>query len=428
MLKVNLFFALFLILGVVAWTIFSDFGGYTSRNAMIVARSTSVLSTIDGKITDVAVTVGSKVSPGTPLVAVDNDRLDRSRLSELLGKQAFLSSEIITTEARGAELSARIQRFDDKASAFLIWLKEDLQILRVKTSHELKAAEELHAVKTAEAEELAALLQASQISASLLDQAKSEVIIKQNETEVHRAELARIDLRMATIETAGALLSNGNTSYWEEVRDRMELELIENRRQISTMKATLAQVEDQLLVEHNRIENSSNEQHHAQFEGIINAVLTSKGERVIAGTNLVEVLDCANPIAIVSVPDHRFGDFQVGQKATIRPLDSDEIIIGAVQHVSSSALISRDTSITTSPDLLLGGNKVIVTFENRARESEATTLCDTARRAVVTIETETSVSDIQSKIVGFFGDTSQTDNSSWTSSLDFSRTAEAAHQ
>ncbi|MDH3659703.1 MAG: HlyD family efflux transporter periplasmic adaptor subunit [Alphaproteobacteria bacterium] len=417
MLKVNLSFALFLVLGVTGWVIFADLGGYTSRNAMIIARSTSVVSTIDGKIVDVAATVGAKVTRGSPLVTVENDRIDRSRLTELLSQQAFLDSEIMTSEARGAELSAKIERFDIKASAYLAWMSKDLQILRTKTLHELKAAEELRAVKTAEALQMAELLQSSQISASLLAQAESEAIIQQNEVLALEAELARVDLRVASVKSAGVLQENGNASYWEEVRDRMAMQLLENRRQIATMTASLAQLEEQISVERRRVGTTSAEQHTAKVDGIINAVLTSKGERVIAGANLVEVLDCAHPIAIVSVPDHRFGDFYIGQKATIRPLDSDERILGAVQHISSSALISRDTSIAASPDIQIGGNKVIVAFQNQERGPAATTLCDTARRAVVTIETDTLVSDVGRWLAARFDDVAWAGVPAWIAGL-----------
>ncbi|MGI9501122.1 MAG: hypothetical protein ACR2P3_13880, partial [Geminicoccaceae bacterium] len=123
--------------------------------------------------------------------------------------------------------------------------------------------------------------------------------------------------------------------------------------------------------------------------------------------------DCAHPIAIVSVPDHRFGDFYIGQKATIRPFDSDEEILGAVQHVSSSALISRDTSIAASPDLQLGGNKVIVAFQNRERGPAAATLCDTARRAAVTIEIDTTVSEVSRWLAEFFDDVASAGVPAW---------------
>jgi len=417
MLKINLTFALFLLLGITAWMIFADFGGYTSRNAMIIARSTSVVSTIDGRIVDVAAKVGATVSKGSPLVTVENDRIDRSRLTELLSQQAFLKSEMINAEARGAELDAKLERFDGKASAYLAWMSKDLQIVRTKTHHELKAAEELHAVKTAEVEQMALLLQSSQISASLLEQAKSEAIIQQNEVLALEAELARVDLRVASVKSVGVLQENGNASYWEEVRDHMEIQLLENRQQIATMTASVAQLEEQILVERRRVGTTSAEEHTAKVDGVINAVLTSKGERVIAGANLVEVLDCAHPIVIVSVPDHRFGEFYIGQKATIRPLDSDEQILGAVQHVSSSALISRDTSIATSPDLQLGGNKVIVAFQNQERSPAAASLCDTARRAVVTIETDTMVSGVGHWFGALFDDVAWTEVPAWIAAL-----------
>lgn len=261
------------------------------------------------------------------------------------------------------------------------------------------------------------LLQASQISASLLEQAESERIIKKNEALALEAELARIDLRLASVNSVGVLQENGNASYWEEARDRIDLQLLKNRQNIATMVATLTQLEEQTHAEQRRVGKASREQHKAPFDGVINAVLTSKGERVIAGTNLVEVLDCANPIAIVSVPEHRFGEFHAGQRAIINPLDSEERIVGAVQHISSSALISRDTSIATSPDLQLGGNKVIVAFENDDRRLAADMRCDTARRAIVTIETETLVNSVGGRIAVLLGDISWSGLQAWVASI-----------
>ena len=417
MSKINLTFALFLGLGLIAWIAFADYGGYTSRNAMIIARSTSVVSTIDGEVMDISATVGATVQRGSPLVIVQNDRIDQSRLTELLSQQAFLKREIMTTEAQGAELEAKTANFDAKASAFLTWMVDDLQIFRAKTAHKLEAAKALHAVKATEARQMAELLQASQISTSLLEQAESEKIIKKNEALALEAELARIDLRLASVKSVGVLQENGNASYWEEARDRMDLQLLKNRQNIATMTATLAQLEEQILVEQRRVGKASIEQHNAQFDGVINAVLTSKGERVIAGANLVEVLDCANPIAIVSVPEHRFGEFHAGQKAIINPLDSEERIVGAIQHISSSALISRDTSIATSPDFQLGGNKVIVAFKNHDRERAAGTPCDTARRAVVTIETETLVNSVSDRIATLLGGVSWAGLQAWVASI-----------
>ncbi len=398
MLKVNFLFGLFLLGGVAAWVIFADLGGYTSRSALIVARSTSVVSTIDGQVSDVLVTVGANVAEGAPLVTIRNDRIDRSRLTELRSQREFLKQEVITTVAQAAELDMMMKHYGDKASAYLDWLIQDLDILHSETSYRLKAAEDSYRAKAAEVEQTAKLVENSQISAVVLEQAELDAAIKRNKVEALRAELARVDLRISTVRSSDMLLENGSTSYWDETRNSLAIRLLENHQHTATMQASLAQIEDQVLVEEERVGNTFTEEHKAQFDGVINAVLTSPGERVIQGTNLLEVLDCANPIAIVAVPDHRFGDFYIGQKATIKPLDSEERIVGAVQHISSSALISRDTSIATSPDLQVGGNKIIVAFQNQEQNRSSTTTCDTARRAVVTIETETLLSDITAMV------------------------------
>ena len=410
MRKVNVIFAVLLALGLAVWLVLSDLGGYTSRSAMIMARSTSVVSTIDGEVAEVLATVGAKVSAGSLLVTIRNDRIDRNRQTELRSQQAFLEREIVTAEAQKAELGRMMQRFTDKASAYQAWMTKDLEILRKQTFHRLKAAEASRVAKAAEVERQSKLFEKSLVKISVLEQVKAEAAIAQNRMRALRAELARVELRAASIETAGALRENGNVSYWDEVGNTLEMRLLDQQRQIATMTARLTQVEDQILVEDQRLGRSVSEEHRAQFDGVINAVLTSEGERVIAGANLLEVLDCANPIAIVSVPEHRFGDFYIGQKATIHPLDSEEKISGAVQHISSGALISRDTSIAASPDLKLGGNKVIVAFENRPQTSGSAApsarSCDTARRAAVTIETDTLAGKIGRLVTRLLGSAS----------------------
>lgn len=406
MRKVHLLFATFFGLGLAVWLVFSDLGGYTSRNAMVMARSTSVVSTIDGEVADLVATVGSKVSAGSLLVTIRNDRIDRSHLTELRSEREFLKREIVTVERQNVELGEMKQSFVAKAFAYQTWITQDLEILRKQTFHRLAAAEETLAAKAAEVKRQAKLFQDSHISVVVLDKAKSEAAIERSQMEALQAELARIDLRIAATKSAGVLREDGDASYWDEVGNRLEMRLLDNRQRVATMTARLAQIEDQILVEDQRLEKTITEEHRAQFDGVINAVLTSEGERVIVGANLLEILDCANPIAIVSVPDHRLGDFFIGQKATIRPLDSEDAIVGAVQHISSDALISRDTSIAVSPDLNAGGNKITVAFQNRGNEPASAQSCDTARRAVVTIETDTLLGQLNGLFAKLFEDAS----------------------
>jgi len=409
MRKINVLFAVFVVLGLSAWLIASDWGGYTSRNAMIMTRSSSIVSTIDGEVVDVAVAVGSKVSAGSLLAIIQNDRIDRSRLTELRSRLEFLKSEVAVAEAQNVDLSDRIQRFSARALAYQNWITKDLKLTRRQIFHRLKAAETNVTARLAEVERTKALYRKSHVRLSALQKAKSNATVEQQRVDELKAELARIDLRIKSMKASGVLQENGNTSYWEAVGNTLELRLLDNRRQIATMTAKLTQIEAQILVEKERVGKTFAEEHRVQFDGIVNAVLASEGERVIAGANLIEVLDCANPIAIVSVPEHRFGDFHIGQKATIRPLDSKEKIIGAVQHISNEALIRRDTSIAAAPGPMASGNKVIVAFQNQARDATSSASCDTARRAAVTIETDTTLGRLSRSVMRLFAGSDRSD-------------------
>lgn len=402
MRKISLLFGLILGISVVIWTLLTDLGGYTSRSGMIIARSTPVVATMAGEVTYLVASVGSKVTTGSLLATVRNNRLDRSRLAELRATKAFLKQEIITLEAQNNELRERQQRFAELAATYRRWAQQDLVILRKQKQFQLQAAEENHATKMIELESHDRLLKGSHISSVVRDIAQSEATISHNKMEALRAELARIELQIDASRESGTLFrEDGDTSYWDESSEAAALRLFDNRRQIASMQAQLIQLDQQIEAENEHLDTSFIEQHTAQFDGVVNAVLISKDELVTAGTTLLEVLDCANPIAIVSIPDHRFGDFFVGQKAIIKPLDSDNQIAGMVQHISSGSLISRDTTIAAHPEMMLAGNKAIIAFENN-NYWHSSTSCDTARRAVVTIKTDTALDQFGAMLAGVF--------------------------
>ena len=58
----------------------------------------------------------------------------------------------LTPGYQAFELGKVMQRFTDKASAYLAWMTQDLEILRTQTFHRQKAAEVGHAGKAAEVE------------------------------------------------------------------------------------------------------------------------------------------------------------------------------------------------------------------------------------------------------------------------------------
>jgi multidrug resistance efflux pump len=407
MRKISILFGLVLCVSLIAWVLMADFGGYTSRSAMIIARSTPIVSTMAGEVTYMAASAGSKVTAGSLLATVRNNRIDRSHLTELLATKTFLEQEIITTESQNTELRDRQNRLAGLATTYRRWAQQDLNILHEQKQYQLRAAEETYATKKIDLERQERLLKGSGISNVVRDLARSDVTIALNKMEALRAELARIELQITASNESGAMFrEDGDTNYWEQSSDATALRLLDNRRQIAAMRAQLTQLDQQIDAENERLQTSYIEQHIAQFDGIVNAVLISKDELVTAGTTLMEVLDCANPIAIVSIPDYRVGDFFIGQKAVIRPVDSNSLIAGVIQHISSGSLISRDTTIAAYPELMFAGNKAIIALENNGQKlndlNAPAASCDTARRAVVTIETNTAMDKFGDMLAGLF--------------------------
>ncbi len=71
------------VIGAVSWTIVSSKDGFKESNAMIVARSISIVATIDGNVQNEPIAVGTTLQSNDMLVKLRNTWVDQSRLTEL---------------------------------------------------------------------------------------------------------------------------------------------------------------------------------------------------------------------------------------------------------------------------------------------------------------------------------------------------------
>jgi multidrug resistance efflux pump len=376
-------FGLFL----VGWLLFAGRDGYTGNNAIIVARSISVVSTMEGEVEALSVKVGSTVAEGDLLARIQNGRIDRSRLTELESQLEYLHSEIKTARAEQDTLTKLLESFEKQAANYTTWFTQNLQLRRQETLLDLNGARERDSLKSAELGRTLELAKNSLVSAAKIDLARTEAVIARNEIESLKAKLSRIDLMLRSVESKGFFNENGDANYWEKNVDALRIRRFDNEHKILTMQTQVIQAEAQAKEERKRISLNFVEEHRAPVGGVINALFTSVGKRVGTGAPLFQILDCASPIAIVAIPDNRFGEFRVGQKATIMPIDSDESFAGSIQHVSSGPLIGRDTTIAIQPELTINGNKVIVGLDEKVILDGSGTSCNSTRRAIVTLHT-----------------------------------------
>ena len=133
MTKQDLFFLLLVGLFAGLWLWVAGREGYTGSNAMIVARSVSVVAAIEGAVDGLPVKVGSKVAEGDLMVRIQNGRIDRSRLADLESQLEFYRSEIANAGAEREQLTRLLAHFEKQVGTYSTWLVQDLRLRRQET-------------------------------------------------------------------------------------------------------------------------------------------------------------------------------------------------------------------------------------------------------------------------------------------------------
>lgn len=381
-----------LILGIfvaAGWSIFSGRNGFETDSAVIVARSISIASTINGKVVSSGPEVGAKVSTDDLLLKIEDGRIDRGRLAELQSEQAFLLREISNVAAGSTKLNALRDQFQKRSSAYNAWATKDLRLRKNVMERNLDAAVQRNKLDVDAIARTETLFQKNAVSKATLDTAAIKAEISRNQAEASNIELSRANFHAESIGTGGPFLEGGDTTYWEKMIDAIDLKLLDNNSTLLTLKAELSRAQAQAEVEIARIDSSFTEEHRATTSGIVNAVFVNRGSRVAGGTPLFQILDCAHPIIIVPLPEQRIGEFSIGQNVTIYPVDSDETLTGRIQYISSGPLIGQDKTIAVQQEITLQGNRAIVAFDRDFNTENTLENCDPTRLAKAVIRTET---------------------------------------
>ena len=373
------------------WTVVSGRDGFKSSNAMIVARSVSVTSTIDGHVNNQPPEVGARVSPSELLVRIHDNRIDRGRLIDFDSEIEFLLNNISSAQRQQEDLEELLHHFQNKAAAHATWIKGDVELRKQENVRLLEIAEQTRKIKHDQAVRTAGLFENNHASRALLDTANAEAAIAASQVELSRTQIRRHQLLQQALVKDGAFFDNGDASYWDRMADEITLRQLDNLNNIATLNAQLDRARAQASVERTRIGSSVEEEHRAPFAGLVNATYVDKGTRVARGTRLLQVLDCANPIVIVPLPEHRIAEFEAGMKVTVYPVDTDDELPGRIEYISSGPLIGHDQTLLVQEDLTVRGVRAVVGFTERRFQDDSTKPCQSAHRAVVVMHTESAL-------------------------------------
>ncbi|MCF6199099.1 MAG: HlyD family efflux transporter periplasmic adaptor subunit [Hyphomicrobiaceae bacterium] len=373
------------ILAAIGWVSYSGKDGFKGSNAMIVARSITIASTIDGQIDNQPPPVGSRVSSKQLLVHIQNNRIDRSRLVEFKSQIDYLQREIESAKGQQREVSTLLEQFKKRAKIYSRWMLSDIKLRRAVKQKRLDVAKKRSELRAREVNQAELLFRKKITSRVNVRVARTKAEIARNEVGLTEAQFQRASLLLRSLQSEGVFFENGDTSYWAKMVDTLNVRSLDNKSRIAQLEAQLVRTKLQEKVEGIRIKSSYTEEHRAPFRGIINASFVNKGSKVTSGTSLVQLLDCTQPVVIIPIPEHRIGAFSVGMKVSVYPIDSDDKLMGTIKYISSGALIGHDKTIQMQQNQLLNGNRAIVSLDHGIPDKEGKLSCETSRKAVVII-------------------------------------------
>ena len=375
------------ITGGISWTIISNKDGYKQNNAMIVARAIDVSATIDGDVENEQLAVGTSLQTDDLMVKIRNTRVDQSRVTELKTKVSYLKREIKSAEYEKVKIDYILADLKKKSQSYKNWLVKNLQLKKDVKMRERIVAEKQKLLKTQKLRQTQGLYKKRIISVVELQAAQTETAIADTQLKVIKAELARIQFSLKSVQNDQIFFENGNASYWQKTIDTLMLKVFDSESKADELQAQLKQFSEQEKVELSQLGSNFTEEHRAPFPGVVNAVYVAKGAHIKSGTVLMQVLDCSNPVVIVPIPEARFSDFTIGKKVTINPIDSTQSLSGTIKYISSGPLISQDKTIALQQELTAKGNHAVISFDSKQFKDDLSSTCDTTRRAVVTIKT-----------------------------------------
>lgn len=390
------------LIAALAWSFVSGRDGFKGSNATIVARSISIRSTIDGQVASIPPAVGARVKSDDLLVRIHNGRMDRSRLTNFDSEIQFLQLEISNTEAQQQQLEELLRHQAVKSAAHSAWMLDDIKLREQENLHQLEIAARHRELMSDQADRASELFNNAHTSSVAVETARAEAEIAASQLALGRVQLDRNRLLGTTLVSNGMFFDNGDASYWDRMIDDLTLRQIDTIGKLATLNAQLIRAQSQANVERTRVGSSIDEEHRANFSGMVNATYVTQGTRVTTGTSLLQILDCANPIVIVPVPEHRISEFAVGMDVTVYPVDTRDALAGTIEYFSSGPQIAQDQTLFVQEDLTLSGIHAVVSFTDRPAYIDPTQPCESAHRAVVVIHTKSILGTASNWVAALF--------------------------
>jgi multidrug resistance efflux pump len=328
-----------------------------SAEATVNARLVNLRAPINGKVAFLTknLSVGTLIDPGQPLLQLVNSRADRQRLDDLQRQVNSLRTETTSLKRRielqdktRAQLTAQTDAFQQSRILQLEAREAELQA-------EVKAAE-AHLEDAIKSYKRSKDLEKRGIqTVATLLHAERDMKVAEQKVDV---SIKRLDSNK--IELDGA--RNGyyvGDSYNDVPRSAQRLNEVEQQHaeltaQLAEREAQLASYTKDLAAEQTLFKHNTTADVTATDRGRIWELLTANGEDVLAGQDLLRVLDCGAAMVTATVSESVYNGLWVGQPVEFALRGEGKALAGTVAALTGltpagSNLAIAQTALTREP-------------------------------------------------------------------------------
>ena len=320
--------------GTVIWATAPYATSYVSSQAVVNAPLNTVLSPMEGHITQRSPAAGAGIVPGTPLLTVVVEERNRRYLTELRARIALLDESLGSIDAEIAKLTALAEVMTTRIHNY-----------RERTLESLAA-------ETREAEAALSAAQAGRDNAEGILK-RAEALVSQGHATAMRVEadaaartgavaevsrlvarLDRVGIEIAAVE-AGVFVQDGwnDVPYSQQRIDGIDLSLAALATERRRIAGERTAIRSQITVEQQLIAERETFIPIAPSAGVIWKQSGAIGETVVPGDVLVQMVDCDARFLEVTLAERHFGSIVPGDLAWVRLKGGSEAVAARVTGV-----------------------------------------------------------------------------------------------
>jgi multidrug resistance efflux pump len=373
-----------LLLGAGVVALLPTLTGYTSLDGTVNAPLGVISAPIDGTVTSNPPKVGVFLQSGAEVVGIRNDRLVRTA-------EAQTETDLNATRERLKALREQIGKFADLSQELQARLREYQQASIRNVMQEIAVRE--HRISTAAAQRQSAdadlarkerLGTAGIVSGSSVEQARAASVTAENEGNIARTELDRLNQQLDALRR-GIFVGEGRNDvpYSQQRMDEVRIQLADAQFRERDLEARITQLESQLDQERARNRSLRYALVTMPFDGVIWRTGVVEGSNVIAGAELAQIVDCRDLFVDILVSESAFDEIYPGREAEIRLVGRSDALKGKVVSVRGSAVVEEAALAAKPPQIRGKDARIRVSIPESDLNTDHANFCQVGRSVQV---------------------------------------------